>query len=222
MARRRKKRALRPRMPARTRRKRTQKQRGRQHPELIGLGIVAFGLFMAAVLYADWNGGYVGGWIAQAYDAMIGSLSYALPVLFVAVGGLMVARSTLVDLRPFRIGLFVLALGLLFVLGRAIGGYAGRGLESLFSKLVGNAGVTLLGALAIAIGVLLLSGASLGALLRRFETARAAGELRPGMPPAQAARLCLSGVFGHLLGVDATPAERRADLRALFSLHLAD
>jgi AcrR family transcriptional regulator len=62
----------------------------------------------------------------------------------------------------------------------------------------------------------------LGALLRRFETARAAGELRPGMPPAQAARLCLSGVFGHLLGVDATPAERRADLRALFSLHLAD
>jgi AcrR family transcriptional regulator len=62
----------------------------------------------------------------------------------------------------------------------------------------------------------------LGALLRRFEAARKAGELRPGMPPAQAARLCLSGVFGHLLGVDATPAERRVDLRALFSLHLAD
>jgi hypothetical protein len=62
----------------------------------------------------------------------------------------------------------------------------------------------------------------LGALLRRFEAARETGELRPGMPPAQAARLCLSGVYGHLLGIDATPAERRADLRALFSLHLAD
>jgi AcrR family transcriptional regulator len=62
----------------------------------------------------------------------------------------------------------------------------------------------------------------LGELLRRFERARAAGELRAGMQPAQAARLCLSGVFGHLLGVDATPAERRADLRALFSLYLAD
>ncbi len=58
--------------------------------------------------------------------------------------------------------------------------------------------------------------------LRRFEAARAAGELRAGMAPAQAARLCLSGVFGHLLGVDASPAERRADLRALFSLYLAD
>jgi AcrR family transcriptional regulator len=61
----------------------------------------------------------------------------------------------------------------------------------------------------------------LGEMLRRFEQARDAGELRKGMPPAQAARLCLSGVFGHLLGVDATPAERRADLRALFSLYLA-
>ena len=166
MARRRKKRALRPRMPARTKRKRTQKQRGRQHPELIGLGVVAFGLFMATVLYAGWNGGYVGGWIAEVYKILVGSLAFALPVLFVVVGGLMIARSTLLDLRPFRTGLFVLALGLLFVLGRAHGGYAGRGLESLFSKLIGNAGVTLLGATTIAVGVLLLSGASIGALLR--------------------------------------------------------
>jgi AcrR family transcriptional regulator len=62
----------------------------------------------------------------------------------------------------------------------------------------------------------------LGELMRRFERARAAGELRAGMQPAQAARLCLSGVFGHLLGVEATPGERRADLRALFSLYVAD
>ena len=62
----------------------------------------------------------------------------------------------------------------------------------------------------------------LGELLRRFEAARSAGELRIGMAPEQAARLCLSGVFGHLLGVPATPFERRADLRALFSLYAAD
>lgn len=59
-------------------------------------------------------------------------------------------------------------------------------------------------------------------VVRRFERARDAGELRAGMTPEQAARLCLSGVFGHLLGIDAGPAERRADLRALFSLYLAD
>jgi AcrR family transcriptional regulator len=59
-------------------------------------------------------------------------------------------------------------------------------------------------------------------LVRRFEQARELGELRAGMTPEQAARLCLSGVFGHLLGVDATPDERRADLRALFALYVSD
>jgi TetR/AcrR family transcriptional repressor of uid operon len=62
----------------------------------------------------------------------------------------------------------------------------------------------------------------LAELMRRFETAREAGELRGGLPAEQAARLCLSAVFGHLLGVDAAPAERRAELRALFALFVAD
>lgn len=56
----------------------------------------------------------------------------------------------------------------------------------------------------------------------RFERARLAGELRPGMQPEQAARLCLSGVLGHLVGIDAEPEERLTDLRAIFSLYLAD
>ena len=110
----------------------------------------------------------------------------------------MVPRSKLLDLRPFRTGLVVLAIGLLFVLGRADGGYAGRGLESLFSKLTGNVGVTLIGATLIAVGVLLLSGASLGALLRSSSAAvkRVGGAARrriewPAPPepvPAVAAR----------------------------------
>jgi hypothetical protein len=62
----------------------------------------------------------------------------------------------------------------------------------------------------------------LAELKRRFEAARETGELRGGMPPEQAARLCLSGVVGHLLGLDGTPAERRTDLRALFELYVAD
>jgi AcrR family transcriptional regulator len=62
----------------------------------------------------------------------------------------------------------------------------------------------------------------LAELLRRFEQARRARQLRSGMAPEQAARLCLTGVFGYLLGVDAAPDERRADLRALFSLYLPD
>jgi len=58
MARRRKRRTLKPRVPKRvkTRKKRERKTRGHQHPELIGLGLVALGVFLVAVLWAGWNG----------------------------------------------------------------------------------------------------------------------------------------------------------------------
>src|SRR5580765_2497625 len=70
------KRVLKPRAPSRVRKTKRAKRkttRGHQHPELIGLGLVAFGLFLAAVLWAGWNGGYVGGWIGDALQALIGS-----------------------------------------------------------------------------------------------------------------------------------------------------
>ena len=61
MARRRKRRTLKPRVPARVKRKkRGHKGHGHQHPELIGLGLVALGLFLGSVIWAGWNGGYVG------------------------------------------------------------------------------------------------------------------------------------------------------------------
>ena len=130
MARRRTKRVLKPRAPSRVRKKRTKtkKPRGHQHPELIGLGLVAFGLFLASVLWAGWNGGYVGGWIGDGFEALVGGLAFVLPLALVIVGGLMVGRSDLVDVRPFRTGLFVFALGLLLTLGSE-GGYLGSGLE---------------------------------------------------------------------------------------------
>jgi len=58
MARRRTKRVLKPRTPSRVRKKRakTKKPRGHQHPELLGLALVAFGFFLASVLWAGWNG----------------------------------------------------------------------------------------------------------------------------------------------------------------------
>ena len=50
MARRRQKRTLRPRVPSRIRKKKRKgKTRGHQHPELIGLGLVALGLFLATL-----------------------------------------------------------------------------------------------------------------------------------------------------------------------------
>ena len=166
--RRKKKRTLKPRLPARVRTKRRKgKPKNQQHPELIGLGLVALGIFLASVLYLGWSGGMVGGWIADGFTAAIGSAAYVAPVAFVVVGSLMVARSALVDVSPFRTGLVVTAFGLLAALGTAHGGAVGRGLEGMFGLLVGSTGTTIIGVLALIIGSLLLSGASAGALVRR-------------------------------------------------------
>src|SRR5919204_239162 len=193
MARRRKKRTLRPRVPARIRKKtRRGTRRGHQHPELIGLGLVALGLFLASILYLGWSGGMVGGWIADTFMGAIGAAAYVAPVAFVAVGALMVGRSALVDVRPFRTGLAVATFGLLTVLGAGHGGEIGRGLARLFGLLLGATGTTILGALALVIGALLLTGASAGALVRRsghavkraHSKARRARPVEPSRPPA--------------------------------------
>ena len=167
MARRRKRRTLKPRVPARVKRKkRGHKGHGHQHPELIGLGLVALGLFLGSVIWAGWNGGYVGLWIAEGLDAVIGSASWGLPAALVIVGGLMVARSDLVDVRPFRMGLAVLAFGLMITLGKDQGGYIGSVLGGGLGLALGGTGVAIVGVLTLLAGGLLVTGASAGAMLR--------------------------------------------------------
>jgi DNA segregation ATPase FtsK/SpoIIIE, S-DNA-T family len=166
MARRRKKRALRPRTPSRVKKRRkTVKRRSHHHPELIGLGLCAAGIFLATLTYLGWEGGRAGGWIEDAVWALIGDAGYLLPAALVVVGGLMLGRSAIVELRPFRTGIVVTALGLMLVLGGR-GGYVGRALEEVVGSLVGRTGLLIAGITALTAGVLLLSGASVGALLR--------------------------------------------------------
>jgi S-DNA-T family DNA segregation ATPase FtsK/SpoIIIE len=136
-------------------------------PEIWGLGLVALGLFLGSVLYAGWNGGFVGGALVDGLRAIVGGASWGMPVVLVTVGGLMVARSALVDVRPFRLGLGVLVAGLMITLGRDQGGYLGQVLGGAVGVAIGATGSTILGALLLLVGALLLSGASLGAILRR-------------------------------------------------------
>ena len=124
MAKRRKRRTLRPRTPSRVKRRkpaRSAARRGQQHPELTGLGLVAVGIFLVGLLYVGFEGGQVGGWIADGLRDLVGSAAYALPLAALAIGGLMVARSALVDLRPFRTGLAVAATGLLLSARAGVG-----------------------------------------------------------------------------------------------------
>ena len=175
---------VRPKTPSRIRKTRRKRRlSGSGHPELVGLGLLAAGLFLATVLLFGWDGGVVGEKIATTLDGAIGGARLALPPALVVVGALMVARSGLVDVRPFRTGLVVFALGLLTILGAQRGGVVGEALDAILGRLLGETGTFILGAFALMTGVLLLTGASIGALLRR-----SAGAARVAGAKAAAAR----------------------------------
>jgi S-DNA-T family DNA segregation ATPase FtsK/SpoIIIE len=160
--------AARPKSPARVKKRKAKKARsGHQHrPELVGLGLLALGLFLASILWFGWNGGLVGGGVADGFRSFMGWASYVMPLAFVAVGGLMVARSALVEFRPFRAGELLTALGLVVALGSDHGGWVGKTLSHALGALIGGTGTFIAGVLALLAGALLLSGASLGAILR--------------------------------------------------------
>jgi len=148
--------------------KRRARTRGHQHPELIGLGLVVLGLFFASILYLGWHGGFVGDPVRDALDALIGAAAYLLPIALLALGGLMMARSSLLDFRPFRTGLAVLGVSLAVTLGATgDGGFVGRITGGVLAKIVGHGGALLLGIAGLIAATLLLTGASIGSLLRR-------------------------------------------------------
>ena len=166
MARRKKRRPLRPRVPARVK-KRTKKTSSHQQHELLGLALAAFGLVLAVILYLGIDGGAVGSWLADVLTAIMGQAAYGLPLVLIAIGGLMLARSELLDVRPFRLGLGVGFLGLMTLLGKDSGGWIGLALGGALAGLIGDTGAAIVGGTLLVAGALLVSGASTGAILRR-------------------------------------------------------
>jgi S-DNA-T family DNA segregation ATPase FtsK/SpoIIIE len=167
--------------------KRAAKHRGHQHPELIGLALAALGVFLSTVIYLGWSGGFAGGLAADGLDALIGAARAVFPAACMIVGALFLARSELLDMRPFRTGLTVFTAGLMLTLGRAHGGYVGTALALGFGLALGSTGVLIVGVTTLIAGALLLSGASAGAFIRRSgravrATAEAARRARTALP----------------------------------------
>jgi DNA segregation ATPase FtsK/SpoIIIE, S-DNA-T family len=165
---------LRPKSPARVRKRKHARRRSSQdqHHELAGLALAFVGAFLAIPLWLGWDGGIVGAKIVSGLNGLVGSARLGVPLLLLVVGGLLVARSSLVDVRPFRTGVVVVVLGLMTILGEERGGASGEALQLIFGRLLGETGTAALGLFALVAGGLLLTGASLGAILRR--SARAA------------------------------------------------
>jgi DNA segregation ATPase FtsK/SpoIIIE, S-DNA-T family len=182
-----------------------------QHPELIGLGLVALGLFLTIVLWLGGGGGVVGDRVGGAARFLIGGAVVLVPAALLVVGGLLLARSELIDLRPFRTGLIVLGFSLLFAFGGdrfglgpdgpapktldpevvdEHGGILGGAFYIVVEKLVGEAGFTIVTVFGFLGGLLLVTGASAGTLLRH--SAQAGGQA--ARRTAQAARRTASAI----------------------------
>jgi S-DNA-T family DNA segregation ATPase FtsK/SpoIIIE len=159
---------VRPKSPARVRKKkRAQRQRSHGHHDLLGLGLLALGLFLAFVTWLEGNGGIVGTTIAGWLDTLFGAARIGVPIVFLVLGALLIARASLVDVKPFRTGLALVSVGALILLGAERGGAFGSASDALFGRLIGGSGTFILGLFLVWGGALLLTGASLGAILRR-------------------------------------------------------
>jgi S-DNA-T family DNA segregation ATPase FtsK/SpoIIIE len=147
--------------------KRTKRTRSQHENELLGLALLALGLVLAAILYLGLDGGAVGSWLAGVLTNVVGEAAYVLPVAFVALGGLLLARSDLLEVRPFRLGVGVSFLGLMTLLGKDSGGFLGLAIGGTLAALVGQTGAAIIGGALLVAGLLLVTGASTGAILRR-------------------------------------------------------
>jgi DNA segregation ATPase FtsK/SpoIIIE, S-DNA-T family len=63
-----------------------------RHLDLIGLALVAAGVFLAFVLYAGWDGGRVGEWLGVALTNAAGRVSYAVPIALCGWGAALIMR----------------------------------------------------------------------------------------------------------------------------------
>jgi S-DNA-T family DNA segregation ATPase FtsK/SpoIIIE len=158
--------------------------------DLIGLGLVAAGIFFAGLIYLDWDGGEGGSWAVDGLRRLIGAAYYGVPVALVAGGALVILRPMLPAVRPFRAGgvcLFgALAIGLAAgTLGlgpggdgvrwdaewvRPRGGVAGEALYWAVSTVLGTIGAHIVALFLFLAAVLLLTGASIAGVVKATTT----------------------------------------------------
>ncbi|MFZ1154874.1 MAG: DNA translocase FtsK, partial [Solirubrobacteraceae bacterium] len=159
--------------------------------DVFGLGFVAVGVFMAFVLYGHWDGGRIGHGLSVALGWCVGEARSLAPVALVVGGGALLLAQMMPVRRPLRTGglcLFAavtlaLAAGTLGVSSgtpahgssseqwrsaflQAHGGIMGQSLYWAAHRMVQTVGVDILVVFLMIVGVVLLTGASLAAVLR--------------------------------------------------------
>jgi len=117
-------------MPAATRKKPAKRSRktashwklpqlDQRQVDLVGLGLIALGVFFAFLVYFGWDGGQAGSQAVEGLRWLLGAVHYVVPVALVAAGAILILRPMLPAVRPFRSGAICLFASL--TLGLAAG-----------------------------------------------------------------------------------------------------
>jgi S-DNA-T family DNA segregation ATPase FtsK/SpoIIIE len=159
--------------------------------DVLGLGLVAIGVFMGFVLYGHWNGGRVGHGLAVALGWCIGEARSLAPVALIVGGGALLLAQMIPARRPLRTGGLCLFAAVTLALAAGTlglssgtptrgaaaeqwrsaflqthGGIVGQAFYWSAHRLVQTVGVDILVVFLALVGVVLLTGASLAAVLR--------------------------------------------------------
>src|SRR3954453_23744188 len=155
--------------------------------DLIGLGLLALGVFFAFLVYGGVEGGEAGGWTVDSLRWLLGAVHYGVPAALLAAGAVLVLRPKLPAVRPFRAGAICLFAALCLGLAagtlglgpdgarpgfwdpewvRTRGGMTGEALYWGTSTLLGGVGAHITAVFLFLAGVLLLTGASVAGVVR--------------------------------------------------------
>jgi S-DNA-T family DNA segregation ATPase FtsK/SpoIIIE len=153
--------------------------------DLIGLGLVAVGLFFAFLVYFDWDGGRAGSQAVEGMRWLLGAGHYLVPAALAAAGAVLMLRPMLPAVRPFRSGAICLFAAVTLGLAagtwgpgghrpewwdaawvKSHGGMVGEGLDWAVTTLLGSVGAHILAVFLFVAGVLLLTGASVAGVIK--------------------------------------------------------
>ncbi len=156
-----------------------------QTRELMGLGLVAVGVFLGVSIFIGFGAGPVGGWLEDGLRLLIGSAVALAPAVLIALGIALILDHPLLAARPMRTGLMIGGIALLIALAAGIlgsgaerdtwfdsglserGGYIGELGYYGTSNTVGSIGTALIVIVGLVAALVLISGASLGLIVRR-------------------------------------------------------
>ena len=174
-----------------------------QRREMVGLTVVGVGLMLGLMRFVGMAGGPVGGTMLDGSRILTGRASIVVPVVLVALGAALLARVTLVESHPFKIGASLIIASAFGGLGAGLvglasnphgawftghgmmvrGGAPGAVIGWVSTTLFGRGGATVLLGLALVAGIVLVTGASLESAMRRS----AAGATAAGRAVARGA-----------------------------------